>query len=67
MPMYEYRCRNCGATFDELVISAQEEVQCPECDEYTTEKLMSAFASGGSSGSSYAGASGGGCGTSGFT
>jgi len=67
MPMYEYRCRNCGTTFDELVSSAQEKVQCPDCDEFATEKLMSAFASGGNDGSDYVGASGGSCGTSGFT
>jgi len=68
MPMYEYRCRSCGATFDELVSSTQpeSEVACPHCGEYEAEKLMSAFASSGSSSSDYS-ASGASCGTGGFT
>lgn len=71
MPMYEYHCRNCGNTFDELVSSAQvhdTDIQCPDCGEHTAEKLMSAFASsGGNSTGNYAGASTGSCGTGGFT
>ena len=71
MPMYEYRCRDCGATFDELVPSAQvsdSEIACPYCGEHAAEKLMSAFASSGSGSSAASVAGGGGsCGSSGFT
>ena len=71
MPMYEYHCRNCGNTFDELVSSAlvdDTDIQCPDCGENSAEKMMSAFASsGGSSAGSYAGSSAGSCGTGGFT
>jgi len=67
--MYEYRCRNCGSTFDELVTSAQAEsdIPCPDCGKKEAEKLMSAFASSGGSVSAGAPAGGSGCGTGGFT
>jgi putative FmdB family regulatory protein len=64
MPIFEYRCKNCGEKFETLVFSSQTEpVKCEKCGSDQTEKLMSAFASGGvsSSGSSY---SGGGCSSS---
>ena len=70
MPMFEFRCRNCGTTFDELVSSSQvkdDDIACPDCGEYAAEKLMSAFTSGGGSSPSYAGSGGGSCGTAGFT
>jgi len=41
MPMYEFRCRKCGATFEELVKRADEEVECPKCGSARLEKLFS--------------------------
>lgn len=71
MPMYEYRCRNCGHSFDELITSssiADEDIECPKCGKYQSEKLMSAFASsGGASASVSSVGSGSSCGTGGFT
>ncbi|MBD3276477.1 MAG: zinc ribbon domain-containing protein [Candidatus Marinimicrobia bacterium] len=71
MPMYEYRCRNCGNTFDELVSStaiSDSDIECPGCGKYESEKLMSAFASSGGSSVGYSGgASSAGCGSGGFT
>lgn len=69
MPMYEYRCRNCGSTFDELVTSSQadSDISCPECGKYEAEKLMSAFASSGGSTSSSVSSAGSSCGSGGFT
>jgi len=69
MPMYEYRCRECGAKYEELVSSSQttdSEVQCPECGKYQSEKLMSAFASSGVTSGGYS-SSGSSCGSGGFT
>ncbi len=69
MPMYEYRCRSCGDRFEELVPSSSiddSEVACPACGQHAVEKLMSAFASGGT-GSSEAVSAGSSCGTGGFT
>jgi putative FmdB family regulatory protein len=46
MPIYEYKCRKCGHTFDVLFRSRDEKVAvaCPECKSTRTQKLMSAFA-----------------------
>ncbi len=70
MPMYEYRCQSCGAKFDELVSSAQvpdSDVPCPQCGEYESQKLMSAFASSGGGSVSYSGGGSSCGGSSGFT
>ncbi len=55
MPVFEYKCAECGKKFEELVSRADEPVACPTCNSTDTEKLMSAFASPGS------GPSGGSC------
>ena len=46
MPIYEYKCRKCGKTFDVLFRSRDEKVAvaCPECKSTRTRKLMSTFA-----------------------
>ena len=67
MPMYEFKCRKCGADFEELATPAEVEageVVCSECGSKQVDRQMSTFASGGdiSTGSSL----GGGCGSSGF-
>ncbi len=49
MPLYEYRCKKCGATFDRLRSfgQADKETRCPRCDSPETERQLSAFATGG--------------------
>ncbi|MEE8335055.1 MAG: zinc ribbon domain-containing protein [Candidatus Neomarinimicrobiota bacterium] len=45
MPMYDYRCKNCGHKFEELVFSccdADKEIICPECNHKNAERLLSA-------------------------
>jgi putative FmdB family regulatory protein len=42
MPIYEYRCRNCGERVEVLVRSGSEEPQCPDCGSTLLEKLLSA-------------------------
>jgi len=43
MPIYEYRCRNCGKTFEKLVMtSSAPPPPCPECGAAEVEKLFSA-------------------------
>lgn len=58
MPLYEFTCERCGATFEELVGAGLDGtgVTCPECGGEEVEKLVSRFASGGPS----AGSGGGG-------
>lgn len=70
MPIFEYRCKECGEKFETLILSSarSETVKCENCGSEQTEKLMSAFASGGlNAGSSYSGSSAGGCGAGGFS
>jgi putative FmdB family regulatory protein len=43
MPIYEYECRQCGHTFDELQkISDAQLTDCPACGESSLRKLISA-------------------------
>lgn len=41
MPIYEYRCRNCDATF-EVLVRAGTTVTCPHCESSALDKLLSA-------------------------
>jgi len=68
MPIYEYKCKVCNHIFEELVfssLSSTEDIICPKCGANTTEKMMSAFSSAGSTDSGYS--TGSSCGTSGFS
>jgi len=66
MPIFDYKCEDCGAQFEELVSSSDSTVACPTCESDKTRKLLSAFAtSSGSSGSTApaCGSGSGGCGS----
>ncbi|MBU1248999.1 MAG: zinc ribbon domain-containing protein [Proteobacteria bacterium] len=41
MPIFEYKCKDCGAEFEELIFSETDEVACEECGSKNTGKLMS--------------------------
>ena len=43
MPIYEYRCRECGDKFEKLVRSStgEKEVRCPACDSQIVERQVS--------------------------
>lgn len=41
MPIYEYRCDDCGATFEALV-RGRGAVTCPACGSGSLKKLLSA-------------------------
>ena len=45
MPIYEYRCLECGEKFEKLVrfSASTSEVECPECGGQKVGKLFSAF------------------------
>jgi putative FmdB family regulatory protein len=63
MPIYEYSCRHCQKSFEELVLSAGAAVACPECDSSKVERKLSVFSSpGGSRKAEGEAAVGGGCG-----
>ena len=42
MPIYEFRCNDCGNEFEELVFGGDTEVVCKKCQSNKIEKLMSA-------------------------
>ncbi len=44
MPLYEYRCRDCGALVEKLVLGGDEEVDCPGCGGKNMEKMLSTTA-----------------------
>ncbi len=52
MPMYEYRCRRCGAKYEQLrrIADADRDLQCPYCGADEVERLLSAFATAGGCG-----------------
>ncbi len=44
MPIFEYKCSDCDNKFEELSMSSDETVNCPECNSGRVEKLLSTFA-----------------------
>lgn len=52
MPIYEYHCNACSADFEKLVFGSNHSVACEKCGSMNTEKLMSRFGMGRSSGAS---------------
>ena len=66
MPLYEYRCSDCGRLFEKLVRAWNEAVDCPTCASATVEKQVSTFAFASTDGGSASamptgGGGGGGC------
>jgi putative FmdB family regulatory protein len=42
MPVYEYKCKKCGHTFERLQFRGEEEARCPRCEGRVT-RIMSPF------------------------
>ncbi|MBU2487861.1 MAG: zinc ribbon domain-containing protein [Proteobacteria bacterium] len=46
MPIYEFKCRDCGEFFEILVMSkdaeAEAEAKCPKCESQEFERVLSA-------------------------
>jgi len=47
MPIYEYRCEDCGNEFEKLVRRTEDLQECPQCGQTHLEQLLSTFAAGG--------------------
>jgi putative FmdB family regulatory protein len=47
MPIIEYKCDDCGHTFEDLVSSSDELVPCPSCTSENVHKLISLVSSKG--------------------
>ena len=52
MPIYEYRCTDCGKNFECLVFGQEAPENCPRCEGRNVQRLLSAcgFVSKGSGG-----------------
>ena len=44
MPIFEYRCRDCGSRCEQLILSSSPPPTCPSCNSENLEKLISASA-----------------------
>jgi len=44
MPIFEYRCQDCGAQFERIVTSSSGSVLCGKCESPNVNKLISVFA-----------------------
>ncbi len=67
MPLFEYRCNECGNEFEKIVrfSEASQNPDCPACQGQDTKKKISTFASRGSSFSSAGVAASSSCGSRG--
>lgn len=67
LPLYEFRCQNCGHRFEQLCTAGQAMVECPACGGDKVSRLLSTFSarSGGQSigGSACGPCAGGSCAT----
>ncbi len=47
MPIYEYKCRDCGHQYDYLHVSSEDDAPvCPECGSTASDRVMSTFSVG---------------------
>lgn len=60
MPIFEYRCEDCGTRFEKLVRRNGEELACPSCGQNHLQQELSTFAA--HSGGQKAAPAPGGCG-----
>jgi putative FmdB family regulatory protein len=67
MPIYEYRCGECGHCFERIqgVADQDPEIVCPRCGKAKAERMMSTFSCGGGEKGIETGGSSGGCGPGG--
>ena len=59
MPIYEFECKKCGKTFEQIMFPSDPDdvAECPTCGENDACRLMSSFSCGSSgSGEAAAGA-----------
>jgi putative FmdB family regulatory protein len=48
MPLFEYRCNDCGRDFEKIVPRHDSQTDCPHCASVDIEKQLSVFAVAGS-------------------
>ena len=65
MPMFEFKCKNCGNEFEKLVRNSRSDTSCPKCKSADTEKQFSSFAVSGFSSGGHSHSGGCSCGSCG--
>ena len=65
MPIFEYKCEDCGIYFEELVLSDDDKPDCPVCHSTSVDKQISPFSSAFGGGGYLSGSSS--CGAGGFS
>jgi putative FmdB family regulatory protein len=63
MPIFKYRCEQCGHQFEKLVRNSESQVKCDKCESENLTKLFTGFAAKVGSGSSSSFSGEGGCGS----
>ncbi|MBI5286034.1 MAG: zinc ribbon domain-containing protein [Deltaproteobacteria bacterium] len=43
MPIYEFKCEDCGKGFEELVLGSNPGIKCPHCQGERVKRLLSTF------------------------
>ncbi|MCX5808569.1 MAG: zinc ribbon domain-containing protein, partial [Proteobacteria bacterium] len=61
MPIYEYKCKDCGGVSEFIVFGKDDELHCKSCNSENLEKLLSAHNTMASSGNYATGGPAGGC------
>ena len=51
MPIYEYVCNDCGARYEQIVISKAAKIACPKCESGRHTLQLSVFSAPAKSGS----------------
>lgn len=54
MPIFEYKCRQCGNKFEALARSSKSDATCNNCGSKKVTQLLSVFAIAGTSGATSA-------------
>lgn len=39
MPLFDYRCKQCGHEFEDLVLNDGERILCPNCESVSVERI----------------------------
>jgi putative FmdB family regulatory protein len=54
MPIFEYKCRDCGTLFEKIVLSSSDRVVCRSCESQRVDQQLSVFAVSGPSTKAFA-------------
>ena len=43
MPLFEFKCDDCGEEFETLVLNSEDNVECSKCNSFNLTKMVSSF------------------------